>query len=544
MRLDIPTEPGLRGLTGSALSRAGTPSSPAIHKRHPNCYSDQMEPKRLRLPAALFRTTVVLLWLALFALLLRRDYFIDTIDMQESTAIAQAQREEYQGIYFHERKIGFVASTFEPREDGSFTLDQRARMTLNVAGGKHTIDMRLTAVVTADSRLRDFDMAFHSPYYQMRADGRADGSSVSFRLETASATITDTVRLPAPPMLSTSRRAYLLKQGIEEGKKVRIPWFDPLSLTGKDSVIEYRGRDKELIHGRVQNLHLFVENVAGARVSSWLDDNGDVLKEESPAGFVFLKEPKFKALADNDEIPELLAAVAAKLIGTMPDLDGLRQMRYRLQFPDDGGFRLHSGRQRYAGGILTIDRESLPPAPGAPAACRPEAADLAATRMVQAGHPKITALAAEIAGGIPSPSKKLRAIAAWVYGNLEKRPVLGLPDALTVLDSRIGDCNEHAVLFAALARAAGIPCRIAAGVTYLRGAFYYHAWNEACIDGHWISVDTTTNQLPADLGHIKFVEGEFRDQVRIGALLGQLSIEPLPPAEGTAADHPQPQEKP
>ncbi len=488
-----------------------------------------MELQPLKLPATLIRTTVVLLWLILFALLLKRDYFIDTIDVQESTAIAQAQREEYQGIYFHDRKIGFVASTFEPRSDGHFTLDQTARMTLNVDGGKHTIDMRLTAVVTADSRLRDFSLSFQSPYYRMRADGKVDGNSVSFRLETTSATITDTVKLPAPPMLSTSRRAYLLKQGIKEGEKVRIPWFDPLSLAGKDSVIEYRGRDKELILGRVQNLHLFVENVAGARVSSWLDDHGDVLKEESPAGFVFLKEPKFKALADSDEIPELLAAVAAKLIGTMPALDGLSRMRYRLDFPDDGGFLLNSGRQHYADGILTIDRESLPPTAGSPADCRTEPADLAATRMVQADHPKITALAAEITGDIASPVEKLRAIAAWVYGNLEKRPVLGLPDALTVLDNRIGDCNEHAVLFAALARAAGIPCRIAAGVMYLRDAFYYHAWNEVCIDGRWISVDTTTNQLPADIGHIKFVEGEFRDQVRIGALLGQLSIEPLPP---------------
>ena len=76
-------------------------------------------------------------------------------------------------------------------------------------------------------------------------------------------------------------------------------------------------------------------------------------------------------------------------------------------------------------------------------------------------------------------------------------------------------------------------------MTFLNDAFYYHAWNEVCIDGQWITVDTTTNQLPADLGHIKFVEGEFRDQIRIGALLGQLSIEPLPPAAASPAtqDH-------
>jgi len=33
-----------------------------------------------------------------------------------------------------------------------------------------------------------------------------------------------------------------------------------------------------------------------------------------------------------------LAAVAARLNGVMPPLDGLEQIRYRLHFPDDGAF--------------------------------------------------------------------------------------------------------------------------------------------------------------------------------------------------------------
>jgi hypothetical protein len=489
-----------------------------------------MKQLAFRSPAPLIKTIIFLFWLILFGLLLQRDFFITTVNPEESSAIAQAAREEYQSIYFHNRKIGYVATTFEPRDDGRITLDQKAGMVLNVAGGKHPVNLHLEAVITADSRLQDFVFSFRSPFYRMQADGRSSGNSVSFTLATGSTTIRERIDLPAPPMLSTSRRDYLLQPGITVGEKVRIPWFDPLSLTAKDSVIEYRGRDKVLIHGRVQSLPHFIETVAGARISSWLDDRGDVQKEESPAGFVFLKEPKFKALADSDEIPDLLAAVAARLNGVMPPLDGLEQIRYRLHFPDDGAFDLHSGRQQYADGILTVTRESLPPAPGGASGGTADPADLAASRMVQTGHPKLTELAGRITAGSTSPVEKLRAIAAWVHANLEKRPVLGLPDALTILDSRIGDCNEHAVLFAALARTAGIPCRIASGVMFLNDAFYYHAWNEVGIDGQWISVDTTINQLPADLGHIKFVEGEFGDQMRIGALLGQLSIEPLPPA--------------
>jgi transglutaminase-like putative cysteine protease len=125
------------------------------------------------------------------------------------------------------------------------------------------------------------------------------------------------------------------------------------------------------------------------------------------------------------------------------------------------------------------------------------------------------------------PWQKVKVLASWVYENLEKKPVLGLPDAVSTLENLRGDCNEHSALFAALARNAQIPTRIAAGVTLHQGAFYYHAWNEVCIGGSWISLDTTLNQLPADLGHLKFVEGETKEQVRIGALLGKLKIEVL-----------------
>jgi hypothetical protein len=488
---------------------------------------------------------VFLVWLILFGLLLKRDFFIDTIDPQETSALARAETEEYQGIYFQRKKIGFVASTFEPDDDRTVTMRQRARMDLNVAGSTHPIDLRLTARLSPEGRLQDFTFTFQSPFYRMQADGRVSGRRVNFRLATGSTTIEDSLELSAPPLLSTSRRAYLLTEGLKPGEKFRIPWFDPVSLTGKDSVIEYRGRERVLIHGRVQNLHHFIEVASGTRINSWLDDRGDVLKEESPAGFVFLKEAKFKALAGSEEGPELLSAVSAKVIGSMPRLDTLKTMHYRLHFPDDGGFQLNSGRQSYADGRLRVDLESLPVSGlKDPPPCTTATADLAATASVQVNHPRIRKLAAELVADRTDDLARVRAIAGYVYSHLEKRPVLGLPDALTTLDTGMGDCNEHAVLFAALARAAGIPCRIAAGVMYYREAFYYHAWNEVCIGGEWLSLDTTTNQLPADLSHIKFIEGETREQMRIGALLGQLAIEPLPAPAPAELQEPRPALRP
>ena len=113
-----------------------------------------------------------------------------------------------------------------------------------------------------------------------------------------------------------------------------------------------------------------------------------------------------------------------------------------------------------------------------------------------------------LCGGKDARKAALR-IKNWVYKEIAKEPTVSIPNALEVLQTKKGDCNEHTVLFNAIARAAGIPAKTVVGVVYLRGAFYYHAWSEVWI-GEWISVDSVLNQFPADATHIKFLEGEIR----------------------------------
>ena len=101
-----------------------------------------------------------------------------------------------------------------------------------------------------------------------------------------------------------------------------------------------------------------------------------------------------------------------------------------------------------------------------------------------------------------------------------------MPSAVQVLESGQGDCNEHTVLYVALARSLGLPTRTAVGLAYVNGAFYYHAWPEVWL-GDWVAVDPTFGQSPADAGHIRFIVGGLAQQVEIVRLIGQLEIEVL-----------------
>ncbi|THB78164.1 MAG: transglutaminase domain-containing protein [Desulfobulbaceae bacterium] len=475
----------------------------------------------------LIKIGLFILWMTLFSMLLGRDYFIETIDTREAAALERAERTVFQGIYFKDNKIGYVENQFLP-EGEQIVLRQKAHMQLNISAQTHVIDLDMEATLDSGNRLQTFTFTFSSPFYRMAAAGQVDGNTVSYTLETGSSTIQDSMVLAKPPLLATTRRAYLLIQGIESGEKRRIPWFDPISLTAKESILEYRGKEQVLIHGRIFNLHRFNENFSGARVSSWLDDEGNVVKEESPAGFVFLKEPEFKAKQIDSESTELLSSVAVQIVGEMIDLGSTTVAHYRLSLPDDHQFILNHGRQQFTDGLLIVTLETIPETSTDEQVPLGFEKYLAATPYIQADAENIIAKSTELTSGATTSLEKVKMLADWVHNALEKRPVIGIPDAVTTLNNLRGDCNEHASLFAALSRAAGVPTQIAVGVVYHKEAFYYHAWNEVYLAGQWVSLDTTTNQFPADLSHLRFTGGGLQEQALIGSLLGSLKIEPLP----------------
>jgi transglutaminase-like putative cysteine protease len=227
------------------------------------------------------------------------------------------------------------------------------------------------------------------------------------------------------------------------------------------------------------------------------------------------------------DLTDLAAIPSSRLI---KDAAALKVLKIRLGEVPEGSFFLDGGRQVYRNGELTIRRES----PSDPSVLsRADAGDLASllkpTPFIQSDHPKIRQKLAEIVAPGDLQDVMARKIVAWVNKNLEKRPVLSIPNALETLENRIGDCNEHAVLLAAFARAAGIPADVEAGVVYMRGRFFYHAWNVFYLRdrGGWLTADAVLGQMPADVTHIRFVRGGADRQLDLAGLIGRLKLEIL-----------------
>ena len=183
------------------------------------------------------------------------------------------------------------------KDTGGVILYQDAVLHLNIIETNYPVKMHLQADLTNNSLLEDFQFSLFSPFYELHASGVVHGSEVHFSMNTGKDEVSDVIRLSEPPFISTNMRNYMLQNNLQEGEKFKIPYFDPVTMSGKESIIEYKGFKKELIReqGRIYKLHHFEEKISGIRINFFLDENGKVIKETSPTGFVFLSEPAYRA---------------------------------------------------------------------------------------------------------------------------------------------------------------------------------------------------------------------------------------------------------
>src|SRR5262249_34020508 len=132
---------------------------------------------------------------------------------------------------------------------------------------------------------------------------------------------------------------------------------------------------------------------------------------------------------------------------------------------------------------------------------------LAATPRIQCDADRVKEQSKKIVGDEADVHKKADLLNRWVYRKINKSFSDNPDTTLEVLNRMAGDCKHHALLFVALARAAGIPAREVGGVGYCgpgTKSFGWHAWAEYH-DGHqWVSVDPTWDEERVDATHVKF----------------------------------------
>lgn len=403
-------------------------------------------------------------------------------------------------------------------------------MNLNMLGTIQPTTTELEMDANEDWILERFAFELRSKEIRFSARGQMNGTKLQLTVDSGGHQSSRELILRQAPYLLAALKPYVVTQQLETGKKFLFSTFDPSTLSEQVTTVVIEGREQLHIADRTEPAVRLRQSFRGISVISWVDGQGRTLKEESPAGFSIVRQEMSTAknLPARAVSLDLIAQTAVPVATKITDPQTQRALQLKLSGVNLANFRLNGGRQKLSQDQLEIRLEDLNQLslPKIPVRDTRLASYLQPTPFLQTDHPKIQALVAQILNGERDGYRAAIKIKDWIYKEIAKQPTVSIPNALEVLQTRSGDCNEHTVLFNTLARAAGIPAKTVVGVVYLRGAFYYHAWSEVWL-GDWVSLDSVLNQFPADVTHVKFLEGEIDRQIEILQLIGNLKIEVL-----------------
>jgi transglutaminase-like putative cysteine protease len=444
------------------------------------------------------------------------------------------------GVYYRGAKIGFTVRQTVPIDDG-FELQEDGQLEMTLLGATTAAKIRTTARVDNAFVLRSFEFSLDPGTGPIQVRGRVERPGLddarAWRLiidVTSSGsgdTRTEERELAEPPMLILNLGRRLVSEGLTAGARHQWTVFDPATLRNAPVVLDVGRRELVRVGDTPTPAFRVDVEFAGLHTTSWITDTGEVVREESPLGLLTLREPAARAtvMAVPGQVQtDLLKAAAVVPVTHQPidDPRNVRRLRVRLEGADLSSPDLQGGGQTVEGDVVEIsDPRTIEPGPADPDVKR----YLAPEPFIESDAPEIRAEARIAAGTIEGDRARAEGLTRYVNGLLDKKPTLSLPSAREVLRTKIGDCNEHTALYVAMARAMGIPARIAVGLAYVGNAFYYHAWPEVYLDegknrGLWLPVDPTFNQFPADGTHLRLARGGLDKQAAILPLIGRLKM--------------------
>ena len=134
-----------------------------------------------------------------------------------------------------------------------------------------------------------------------------------------------------------------------------------------------------------------------------------------------------------------------------------------------------------------------------------EAIYLKPNQILQSDDPEVSRLAHQIVGDTPDRYEAARKLQDWVAANMTFDLGVALTPASEAARNRHGTCMAYSVLLASMARALGIPSRIAGGFIYAYGIWGGHAWVEVLVDNQWLPLDAAAYRPGlADAARIQF----------------------------------------
>lgn len=448
-------------------------------------------------------------------------------------------------------RVGHVQIAVRPvNRDGRplVEIDSSLRLTIQRFDQPTEMSFRQTGLETPDGRLIEYSSVLKQGTAAMTTEGRVAGDKLNVKVTTTGKTLAAAIPWSADIGGLYAIERSLLDKPMGPGETRAIRALEPTTnqvadnklTAGVSEAVKLLGETKEL-------LRIDIDTTLGGQTiknAVWTDASGEIWKRWSqPQNTEFFRTTKEIALAKVEPGKfDLGWDIAVPVSRRLENPHATKKVRYRVQlndgdsakvFPSGSSQQVRSTGEHSAEITVWAVRPDVPGNPESKEA-GPTDADRSPGSLIQSDHPKVVEAAQQGAKGLSDPWRIAVAL-EWHAEQLITKSgyAQAFDTAADALASGAGDCTEHAVLLAAMARARKIPARVAVGLVYKDKRFLYHMWTEVFIDGRWIPLDATLARGGIGAAHLKLghssLDGPspWTSMLAVAQVAGQLKVEIL-----------------
>jgi Transglutaminase-like superfamily len=452
--------------------------------------------------------------------------YISGLLLAATLSVALHAEERWYQLRLGGQPTGYSYTKLEPRNGGGSQLTEEMRFVVNRLGTKVELRSRSITIDDIAGRLISVEGETSSSHQTTRYEARVRRTAIDLRTTAGEKTYDRSLSAPESP-LSPRGVALLCSDRL---KKVHdsISFLQLLPDSGSIATFVRTLVDEAEVDGQVLFQVEETNSVMPGKRQIWFDREFTVMRAafDLPFGRVDTevtdRETALRAAAGAELKSESYDRTLARSNIRLPDPRSIDRIKLKLTHhrPELGWPPFESQYQQILESTPeTAILEVWRPAPNGRRSeiTLNERDFLRPNAILQSDDPEVIHLARSLTSA-PDLSRvqKARILQNWVANNLKLDLGVALAPASEVVRNRGGTCIAYSVLLASLARAAGIPSRVAMGYVYTSGIWGGHAWTEILADGRWLPFDAAAySPGTADAARFQFGSYNLEDNMLV-----------------------------
>ena len=471
---------------------------------------------------------------------------VDNVTKRWITA-DQLPREIWEVQYIGNNPIGYMHRKVSVTESSGFEIEANSRTTVSIKGEPLVQRLKINTTETETGALRRIEGSIEIGDNKQTFEGNVNSSDGKMTLKginngqaTPELTIDWNPEYRGPFAVDQS----MLRQPLVPKETRKLKYFDPILgkvVEGKLKAADDFFKTPTMFVGSRHLLEVSNISTVGndtMQAFLWVDEKGEGYKSIMQSADIrsFRTEPiDAQILASVFD----LRAISSKTIKLAGEVDRLMSNgtnivseTFRMKNSNNDPFKLFSDRtnqskksQNASTVDITVFRVGLNPneMDGVELKMDNDASSQVDSDFIPSKSPIIQAFARALVAseskldeGNMSLFEKVKVCREELVKQIKFKEFDNqIGSVLETTKSKQADCVEHALLFASVCRAMGIPTRIALGMIFNRNKeepeMKFHAWIEFHDGERWVPSDSSDQQFPTSIDRIKVLESNFTD---------------------------------